>query len=228
MFNNVFHSLPFRVGSVTALTAIGIAMVISAYVYHRTVNMVYADLKTGVDGLVRTVESSAAIAAFADNVEIALEVVRGLVGNQIFQGVVFQSSGALHVSAGEAFLKSEQNIQVYQLSSPFIPGEAVGTLSIKMNEVFIDEVARENAWINVVGLIIQASVIIIAVIIQVHFVVIKPLLSVGALLHRIEPGGPESLRCPPRHEGSVIGILVEDTNKLLQSVRNTLEGERRL
>lgn len=228
VFNNIINSLPFRVASVIVITALGIAVVISTLVYHRTVYIVTDDLKTGVDGLVRTVEHSAAIAAFASNEEIALEVVRGLSGNQIIHGVVFQNSDVLKVSAGEPFSKNENNIQVYQLPSPFIPGETVGTLLIKTNEVFIADVASESAWLNVVALAVQAVVIMIAVIIQVHFVVIKPLLAVGGSLHLIEPGGPDTLSCPPRHEQSVIGVLVGDTNKLLQSVRNTLEGERRL
>lgn len=228
MKNKLFHSLPFRTGITIALSAAGLTIILSYAIFQKTVAQVVADLNHRITQLIQTVENSAAIAAYLENQELALEVSRGLASNDIVHGVSLQSATGMIVMSGEPFNVDDSNVQQYGLASPFMPDDQAGIILIKPNGKYIREVAIQNALVHVFTLAVQSLMITILVIVLVNRLLTKPLKVVAEKLHNIEPGSDFRLDCPYKHEKSEIGQLVQDTNKLLSAAQNTLEGERRL
>ena len=228
MKNKLFHSLPFRTGITIALSAAGLTIILSYAIFQKTVAQVVGDLSHRITQLIHTVENTAAIAAYLENKELALEVSRGLAGNDIVHGVLLRSASGMVVLSGEPFNLDDNNIQQYSLASPFMEGEQAGAILIKPNGKYIHQVAIENALGHVFTLAVQSLLITFLVIVLVNRLLTKPLKVVAETLHNIEPGSDFRLACPYKHENSEIGQLVQDTNKLLSAAQNTLEGERRL
>ncbi|MDX1696140.1 MAG: GGDEF domain-containing protein, partial [Ketobacteraceae bacterium] len=186
------------------------------------------DANHRISQLVATVEKSAAIAAYLDNEELALEVTRGLASNDIVAGVSLQSTNGMRIISGEPFSQQSENIQHYNLASPFMPDEQAGIILIRADDEYINVQAQRNAKIHVMTLAFHSLIVTILVIFLVHRLLTQPLRNVAEGLHKIEPGSQFRVECPRNHEHSEIGLLVRDTNQLLTAVQNTLEGERRL
>lgn len=228
MSNKVLKTLPVRTGLSIAVGALILTVVLSYAIYHRAIAQVVSEANHQVSQLVGTVEKSAAIAAYLENQELALEVTRGLASNDIVSGVSLQSANGMRIISGDPFSRQDPNIQHYSLASPFMPDEQAGIILIKTNQEYINQQAQNNAQIHVLTLAFHSLMVTILVIILVHRLLTQPLKNVAEGLHNIEPGSQFRVECPKNHEHSEIGLLVRDTNQLLTAVQNTLEGERRL
>lgn len=228
MSNKLFHSLPYRTGLRIAFSAAGLTIILSYAMFQYTVDQVVADLNHRIKQLVSTVENTAAVAAFVDNQELALEVTRGLADNDIVEGASLQSLSGMRIIGGEPFSVDSDGVQVYPLASPFMEEEQVGVILIRANNKYINQQALKSALVSVMILAIQALLLTLLVISLVNRLLTEPLKSVAHELHTIEPGSNSRINCPKNHDNSEIGLLVQDTNNLLAAAQYTLEGERRL
>lgn len=223
-----WRSLAFRTGIALALSSALLTVVISYSIYNRAVEQVIDDSNRRISQLVITVKKSAAIAAYLENNELALEVTRGIANNDIVSGVALRSQSGMRVISGQPFAVNNENSQKFVLPSPFMPDEIAGEILVLPNQQYISAQAKQSALVHVYTLAIHSIMLTIVVIFLVHRLLAKPLSSVAEALHEIEPGSKARLNCPMRHQHDEIGQLVIDTNHLLTAAQNTLEGERRL
>lgn len=221
-------SLAYHAGLSTLLGALFLTLCFSFYFYDRTYREQLSSANQQLQQLFNTVESSAAVAAYLDNHEIALEVVRGLSSNDIVSGAKVTSATGMEASSGISIDTSIPDVKTYTLNSPFMSGEIVGNITMLPNHALIKTMAQDAAWRHVLIVSLQSLALVILAIILVHRNLSSPIKKLAGQLHQIPPGSTERLECPKNHERDELGLLVKDANTLLTATQNTLEGERRL
>jgi diguanylate cyclase (GGDEF)-like protein/PAS domain S-box-containing protein len=230
-----FHNnLAVRTGTLIALGAMLLTTLLSYFFFHRTYQEELHAVDKQLQQLVSTVENSAAVAAYLDNKDLAAEVTRGLVKNDVVAGVVLANENGMRASSGEAIPESElasgkgSDLHRFSLASPFDPAERVGNLIVKTNRTLIESNAQQTAAMYVLTMLVYSLAIVGLVIFLVTRQLTRPLKSLADELHVIEPGSDRRLQPPRGHKADEIGRLVEDTNQLLRSVQATLDRERSL
>lgn len=216
-----------------AMAIVSMALVASAsmsyYFYHRIHSMEITEAKKTLLQLAKTVQRTASIASYLDNMEIANDVLLGLAENEIIGAVTLTSKTGLSVRYGEAELESQGEYLVsLPLISPFTEGETVGELRIIPRQDRIETNAR-NAALEYV-LLLAAYTVIVALIVlsSMQFLFVRALKNVANELSTIVPGESTSLESPYGHSRDEIGGLVQDINHLLRMVSEKLASERAL
>ena len=181
-----------------------------------------------INQLFNTVKKSASVAAYLDNQELANEVTEGLTYNDLVLGARITTNTGMNIISGDMDLNSANHFILFELASPFMPDENAGAVTLHPNHILIEENARQAAKIQAITIAAHSSVIVILVIFLVNYQLTSPLKRLIESLHKIEPGSDQRLDCPERNKEDELGQLVKDTNLLLTSAQNTLEGERRL
>ncbi len=227
MSSNFWKSISIRTGFIILLGASLLTVALSWYFYNRTVSEQLGASAHQIRQLVATVESTAAVAAYLDNQELALEVVRGLANNDYVAGAQLRSNTGMQVESGKPLDRPDIQ-QRFALKSPFLADETAGELLIQPNQITIERNAREAANVHVLTMAAHSLALVVLVSLLVYWQLTRPLLRVAQNLHEIEPGSARRLPCPRRHEQDEIGQLIRDSNSLLTATQNTLEGERRL
>lgn len=177
-----------------------------------------------IEQLVQTVASTASIAAYLNDEELAKEVVRGLASNDLIKDARIQTE-ALNVST---FVNEMPLRRTFSLYSPFEKDRQVGQLVISPDLEHIEELARNLGQVNGYVLIAQ-SILVTIVVVLISFVLItQPILKTARRLGNIKPGTNNRLEVPLFHHDSELGELVRDVNTLLQKTETQLVEERNL
>lgn len=221
-------SLAYRTGISILFGATLLTAAISYYFYQDTYKEQLHSADRQLQQLFTTIESSAAIAAYLDNSEIATEVAKGLTNNEIVSGVQLTSLTGMNISSGEAITGHEPQLRTFNLQSPFISEDVVGKVLMLPNGSMIRNRAQQAAWRHVILMSVHSFVLVLIAIFLVHRNLSHPIKNLAKKLHTIPPGSKERLDCPKQHQHDEIGLFIQDTNILLSSIQNTLDGEIRL
>lgn len=235
----------------TLVAVIGIAMLtggLSSMLITRSVGQHEQDqARQNLNELVDAVESTASIACFANDEQLAREVAQGLLKNGNVLRVVIRSGGTelarferpssahnrsdfVSVLIGKLGIMATQteNLVARRLLSPFNRGEIVGDIMVDADWQSI----AEHAHSSVIGLFLllsaQIALVIAAIASTVLFFVVRPIKATSDGLHVLDPTSGMQLEVPPGHENTEIGRLVDDINDLSGRLVATLEQERTL
>lgn len=195
--------------------------------------------------LLDTVESTASIACFANDEQLASEVAQGLLRNSGVLRVAIRTADKEIVSTkpDSGRVKIEDFVSVMigrmvrdearrdwqvtrRLNSPFNPGESVGEIVIDADWAVIEQSIHQsvgNIFLLMSG---QMLLVIAAVAATVLFLVVRPMKVTSDRLHRLNPASGDQLGVPDGHENSEIGQLVGDINELTGQLVDTLWQER--
>lgn len=182
-----------------------------------------------IEQLIDAVESSAAIASYANNLEIAQDVLKGLLRTDVICHVHIQNATTLNLSLDKNVDAAFCTIPIRrELYSPFLATEKVGYIEVQLNEKFIHqsiiEIARPMALPQ--GFLIIVTAAIFWLIISIYLT--RPLLKLSNQVHNIEPGTANRLTVSPKNKNDEIGYLAKDVNQMLNIVEQTLNEEKRL
>lgn len=188
--------------------------------------------------LLDTVESTASIACFVSDEQLAKELVQGLLRNsEVFRVSLRTGERELahaerkigKVGSGRTALRSLLTPSVNRvLYSPFKADEVIGEIRIDADWAEID--ARMDRYSRFIGLLFAGllALVIAAAAAMMLFLVIRPVKATSDRLHRLDPASGERLDVPEGHERTEIGRLVEDINALSGRLVETLDQERAL
>jgi diguanylate cyclase (GGDEF)-like protein/PAS domain S-box-containing protein len=211
-----------------AISAFLFLAIFSYFFYQRTYQNEIRATTHSLSQLIITVESSAAIACYLNNIEIATEVVQGLERNDMVSGVSIRGSSGLYLATGSMIPRHDAVLQQYPVGSPVGDGLSVGQITINPNQQLIEQRARQTATIQVQSMAMQTLIIVVLVMLLVYWQLTKPIRFVAQQLHELEPGSRQRLCSPAGHRRSEIGGLVVDSNQLLETVENAITKERDL
>ena len=221
--------LHIKITAAVLISAAFVAVISSAWQYVTTYGEELDNAQRVLTQLAETVQTTAAIAAYLDNKEIAGDVVHGLTKNNIVAVAELKSVTGLEVSAGSLVTEHTQLTPVtYGLQSPFLEQEQVGQLTIIPRQALIQARADAAAHKQAVIMGVNTFVVALLVMIVVYRLLIRPIKKLSFDLNQAVPGETVTLEFPFGHERDEIGSLTEDANRLLGHAKEILDAERTL
>lgn len=198
--------------------------------YELAFRRVLAQSQQAIERLCLTVKTTAAIAAYVGDQDVATDVVSGLLNNQIVQSAAIQSTGTTltrrskpaQEATGAAF---DITCPLY---SPFDAQEQVGQLIITPNQLAVTHNARAEAIGQVLILLLQIGLTALLSMVLASVFFSRPIGRLAATLRMLVPGSPQRLSVPRRHRNDEIGALVRSSNELLEATEAAFREERRL
>ncbi len=197
--------------------------VISAQLFYRLTYL--NEVKTAsqeITQLYQTVSSTASVAAYLVDNELAKEMVTGLATNGIVHGAIIKTDQ----SEISSTISSDNEPLIFKLYSPFEKERLVGELHIIPDLDYIESRAKKIGTNNAKALIVQALVVTLIAIFVAFTLITKPMINIANDMHKITPGTEGRLDVPDFHENSELGDLVRDINNLLHQTQNQLSAER--
>lgn len=220
--------LALHIGVALGLFVLVLGVVIFGLGYRKQL----ADARERQDQLAHTVQTSAAVAAFARNPEIADDVIQGLTGNSyVLAARIDSPEGFKHERSRQTGLDwATAPATVYDLPSPMGTQDSVGMLRIvpDRERIQADALIYGMGYAALPLLEILAAVVVIAVLIRQ--LVGKPVAAIAHSLSSIDPGQQAGVRVqvPSGHEDDEIGLLARSANRLIDATETALEKEREL
>ncbi len=224
---NNSSKLHVRIARFITLGAIIFTIVASLVYFFYTKSVEQKIMEKTLTQLFSTIESSAEIASYLDNEELALEVVENLKKNDMVAESTIISFTGMIISTKTPPVHFGQS-QSFLLHNPFTPPDQVGKIYLEPNLALMNERIKNAALEHAFILFIHTLVIAILVLILVRRTLTHPIQSIATSLHRTAPGDDNQLACPKGHQNDEIGNLVIDINKLLEATRSTIKQERLL
>lgn len=181
--------------------------------------------------LVATVQSSAAVAAYVKNEEIARDVITGLLSNPMVAAAAIETDAGAYVFGSRRVAGGNANTRAtthYPLKSPVIAEETIGRLVMEQDVDYINARAVAAARWQAFVLVLQIAISAVLLIVLFDFVVARPLNAVAGMVEAAEPGSGARLVVPQGHADDEIGSLVHSSNNLLATTERTLDDERAL
>ncbi|MEW6513776.1 MAG: bifunctional diguanylate cyclase/phosphodiesterase [Pseudomonadota bacterium] len=220
--------------AVTVLVGIFSVFTVSRIVSERT----HSQSLTRLGELLDTVESTASVACFVGDEQLAKEVAQGLLRNSEVQRAVIRvgerslavaERGAQKVGAGRTASPATSKPAVSRiLHSPFNAQEVIGSISLDADWDAIDAWTRDNTYYTSMLLAGQIALVVAAAIAAIFFLVLRPIKETSDRLHHLDAAGGERLGMPKGHEKTEVGRLVDDINELTGQLVETLDQERGL
>lgn len=183
--------------------------------------------------LINTVESTASIAAYTGDRQLASEVASGLLRNREVAAILVRHDGRLLAQVSKpgrapAWDAPAENWLRRPLKSPFDRSMTVGEIVMVPDDEAIESatsrfVRQVNASLALLVLITAGAVLVI-----VLKLIVRPIKRISDRLHKIDPVMGQRLRAPIGHERNELGRLSEDINELLDKLVKVLDDEREL
>ncbi len=223
-----FRTLQALLSALVGGTALLLAVVASLFVYSAQYRQSAKESGEMVQSLVSTVERSAAVAVFAGNVEIATDVVSGLLSNEVVASATLKSNSGILAQRRRAEARAPVSLYRQVIRSPFQGDEPIGVLEIGSNADWVAERARRSALELVAwsfGLICLSALISLQ---TIRHLLSRHLTRAAQQLDEIEPGSSARVQLPQSLRPTEVGGLISKLNQLLDRIALNLETERRL
>jgi diguanylate cyclase (GGDEF)-like protein/PAS domain S-box-containing protein len=190
--------------------------------------------------LAATVNTSASVAAFVRNEEIASDVITGLLSHPMILAANIQDEhGKTISSASRANEKPATSLSnskkpkvagfsTYPLFSPMSKKEIVGHINIQMDADYVREKAWRTAMIQSLVLMAQILTSVFLLMQVVDSFVSRSINWLAKRMRETSAGTSERIEIPRDHMDDEIGSLVHSSNKLLDKVEKNLQAEREL
>ncbi|HLA34026.1 MAG TPA: EAL domain-containing protein [Rhodocyclaceae bacterium] len=224
-----WKGIVFRTLSAIALTTLLLGGASNLIIRQLVTDRVQAQAVQGLGELIDSVESTASVACFANDEQLAMEVAQGLLRNSEVQGIVIRSNDK-ELARIERKERSTSDIapMFRSLGSPFKKDETIGQIELHAHWDAIYQRAAENGRYATILLTAQLMLVIVGAAGMVFLVVVRPIKAISDRLHRLDATSGKSLRVPEGHEQTELGRLVDDINELTGRLVDTLDQERDL
>ena len=178
-----------------------------------------------LDQLLDTVEDTAAIAAYSRNEQIAKDVLKGLLKNDIVYKAQIKSGQEFDLELSKDIaISSEQPIRRI-LVSPFGDGEFLGYLLVQPTTQFKLIEAKHGAISNALTSIIIIAMTSIAIFLIIRSNISEPLTHVSDTLHAIQLGHKQKIPEIKNNLNDELGRLIFDINTLLAALEGKYNDE---
>lgn len=216
-----------KIVSILALCYLNIVLIVMIPVGLKKEGQRHKDLE---QKLVLSLSNSAAIALYVNNAEIADEVISALLLHQEIDAVLIQGRDGVSFSSNLTLMDEEnlwETANQYSLNSP-TNGEPIGTLYIHNNEQVLQQSALKQVLNQVLVVVIQFLVTVIALIIVFERIVGRPLTVLSRTLYSLTPGKIETITIDKENRENELGVVVHSVNSFIESSRQAIIREREL
>lgn len=186
--------------------------------------------QTRLNELLDTIQSTLAVACFANDQTLAVEVAQGVLSNSDVLAVRIATTQAVLADKQRGGAPSAQPAGLLKrlIYSPFDRQKEVGHILLTPDPQVIEARIREEVWFAAIQLSWQLGMVTFAMVVITLMFVVRPIKAMSDRLHRMDPTTGERLATPKRHASTEIGQLVTDINALSDRLTSALEVERHL
>jgi signal transduction histidine kinase len=227
---------PFRKGILfgTVVSAIGAVLGIVAIFVLITAYTTAADTQKyfakHLEELLDTVESTASVACYVEDKELAAELVAGLLKNNGIASVVVRASNKKELAHGgevglpnaDATRGSVSHPASRLIKSPFDKDKVIGEIVIEPDVKEINRQVLEKVYFTISMLAMQLIFVAATVALILLYAVVRPIRALSHNLHNIDAAAGEKLPLPKGHEGNEIASLTADINNLAGTLVHAL------
>ena len=219
----------FRSLAAVALITLLLGGVSSFIIHAQVTERGHAEALQRLGELLDTVESTASVATFANDDQLAREVAQGLLRNSEVQRVTI-TVGTTELARAERSTRHDARQSSVQraLLSPFKKGEVIGEIRLEANWEAISTRVSANSWQAMLAFFGQLVLVIAGTAAMVFLIVVRPIKATSDRLHQLDPANAGALEIPDGHAHTEIGRLVGDINDLTGRLVDTLNHERDL
>ena len=184
-----------------------------------------------LEELLDTVESTASVACFVEDKQLAAEMVAGLLKNNGIASVVVKGSNKAELAHGnETGLPKVSNAHEPMshsvsrlIKSPFDKDKVVGEIVIEPDVAEINRQVFEKVYFTVSMLAMQLVFVAVAVVLILLYAVVRPIRALSNNLRNIDAAAGEKLPLAKWHEGNEISSLTDNINKMAETLVNALK-----
>ena len=226
---------PFRKGILfgTVISIAGTALLVSVIFIAMVAINTAADTRLAfarhLESLLDTVESTASVACFVDDQQLAREVAAGLLKSQEVFRVVIRSGDKELVNRERGVAEVPENRMQgisRKITSPFNKAEVIGEVRIEPDVKEINRLVWEKVSFTVGLLLLQLFFVVSAVVLIVNYVVVRPIRNLSEDLHGLNAAAGQKLPAPDGCDGNDISRLICDINKLSDDLVGALMNEQ--
>jgi diguanylate cyclase (GGDEF)-like protein/PAS domain S-box-containing protein len=180
-----------------------------------------------------TVERTARVACYLNDVTLAREIAAGLMKNGILSGVRVMSGGKLLYGEGgpapaSRGARGASDVISQPVYSPVDEHSVVGGITMYYSHAQIEAQAIRNSRYMTWMLGLQVAIVAAGVAFLVYLLVTRPIKAISDELHRVEIRSGMRLTVPSYRRTDEIGQLVMDVNALIARLSDALSTERDL
>ena len=226
------HSIVLRTTICILAPSFLIGLMFTAVAFVRAEHDEVARLEVGLQGLLSAVDSTAQIACFLEDANLAKEISLGILKDHSVSAVgvtaggqsLFQSPGFTKVAAK----RLDTRVISRKVYSPFDQKSIVGEISLYASNAVIRAQARRYSTNLALVLGLQVVIVGVGVAVVVILLVTRPIAAISNKLHALQIDTGMQLRAPRGNQSNEIGRLVSDVNSLLRRLTALLGEEREL
>ncbi len=224
-----FKGIVFRSLAAVTLITVLLGGLSSLVIREQVATRGHGEALQRLSELLDAVESTASVAIFANDEQLAREVVQGLLRNSEVQRVTISAGPTVLARAERSATQFANQPPVDRvLRSPFKKAEVIGGISLDANWDAIYKRVDDNSRYALLMLLSQLLLVIVGTAGMVFLVVVRPIKATSDRMHRHDPVNGGALAIPEGHAGTEIGRLVGDINDLTGRLVSTLNQEREL
>ncbi|MDD1616658.1 MAG: PAS/PAC sensor-containing diguanylate cyclase [Methylococcaceae bacterium NSP1-2] len=205
-----------------ALVFIGVVTFIS---FRLEINHANQKAEIMINQLMDTVEGTAAIAVYANNSQIAKDVLDGLLRNDVVNKAVIIGDEGLLLEKIKSKQDNKKEI-IRELRSPFGDNKSIGQLSITPDTNFSLSEARYAAFSNAINAFILIGLTLLFMLLVIRSLFSKPLIQVSNTLRNIIAGEQERIEPLENNKNDELGRLVVNINKILDLLNTKLSTQQ--
>ena len=223
-FRSLNHKLLNYV-SWSALTLLFVAALLSFFIqYERSKVNTLAMLNQLLD----TVEDTATVAAYSKNLQIAEDVVKGLMKNDIVHRVTISSTDGFNLEQSKNNKLNTENIVSRPIYSLFDTEEIIGQIQIQPNALYSLTEAKYDTITNIISSFILIGVTALVILWVMQKYISRPLTLVSDTLNKIRLGERQRISPLTNNANDELGQLRTDINTLLGVLEDEFKKEHEL
>ncbi|WP_415888595.1 diguanylate cyclase domain-containing protein [Neptuniibacter sp. SY11_33] len=226
--NSLNTKLSIRTGISIAFFACIFLLISAVVLFQLSYKEELDEIHKSLQQLVKTVEQSAKVAVYLENEELGTEITNGLIINDNVSGVILHSDVGMLLTAGDITIGPDARLVILKLSDPFTPQLPIGKLTLIPNQGLIESTAQNRALSHIIIFGVNSIFVVLLVIMLVNRLLAAPLKKIAQQLHVIKPGTSQRVVTPTGHDQDEIGLLVNDSNNLLQEMQETIQQKNQL
>lgn len=226
-----FKGLQFRFLTLVAAATVVSMLVTGTVAYLRSYDHALDSSRATLNGLIKAIDRSAAIGAYAQDKVLLQELVDGMAQHQLVARVEARDPrGAVLVYRDNPSSQGATSLGAmhHRLISPFDKTESVGEIIVMADSDQMQAAARQEATILSIMFVLHSALLAWLIYVVGDRIVSRPIVRLARALRRMQPGTSEQLSVAAIHAHDEIGSLVEGANALLRTNQAALSKEREL
>jgi diguanylate cyclase (GGDEF)-like protein/PAS domain S-box-containing protein len=219
----------FKLVSYIFLAAVVFIGIVTFIFFRIEIDRANSKAELMISQLIDTIEPTAAIAIYANNSQIAKEVLDGLTRNDVVYKASIRGDQGFFLEKMKGTEDNDHQKEIIrELHSPFGDQKSIGQLSILPQADFSLKEARYEAFSSAFNAFILIVLILLFMLAMIRTLFSEPLVRISNTLRDISVGEQARIEPLENNKNDELGRLVASINKILDLLNTKLSTQQAL